>query len=139
MASHMAYLPFVSSPVARKRYTSPTTAKVRPWGGVLIVGFVVINSFLRSSTHFFGNVVRSGFVAGAGAIAFAVVIAAEERSASPHTSRDGADFAGLGALRVFLGADQVIVRVVPVGTPFPGVAGHVIETESIGRKGGDGR
>ena len=30
MASHKAYLPFVSSPVARKRYTSPTTAMVRP-------------------------------------------------------------------------------------------------------------
>ena len=38
-ASHKAYLPFVSSPVARKRYTSPTTAMVRPWGGVLMVGW----------------------------------------------------------------------------------------------------
>ena len=33
MASHKAYLPFVSSPVARKRYTSPTTAMVRPSPG----------------------------------------------------------------------------------------------------------
>ena len=30
MASHKAHLPFVSSPVARNRYTSPTTAMVRP-------------------------------------------------------------------------------------------------------------
>src|SRR5258708_25806173 len=39
MASHTAYLPFVSSPVARKRYTSPTTATVRPWAGLRITGF----------------------------------------------------------------------------------------------------
>ena len=38
MASHRAYLPFVSSPVARKRYTSPTTAMVRPWAGLRTTG-----------------------------------------------------------------------------------------------------
>ena len=38
MASHMAYLPSVSSPVARKRYTSPTTAMVRPSVGFRRVG-----------------------------------------------------------------------------------------------------
>ena len=38
MASHRAYLPLVSSPVARKRYTSPTTAMVRPSPGFLKVG-----------------------------------------------------------------------------------------------------
>ena len=36
----MAYLPLVSSPVARKRYTSPTTAMVRPWVVGLMVGFI---------------------------------------------------------------------------------------------------
>src|SRR6516164_3355007 len=40
MASHSAYLPFVSSPVARKRYRSPTTAIVRPSLGIRTVGFV---------------------------------------------------------------------------------------------------
>src|SRR3954466_794037 len=49
-ASHMAYFPFVSSPVARKRYTSPTTAMVRPWAGVLKVGWygtVIVPSLSR--------------------------------------------------------------------------------------------
>src|ERR1043166_5878218 len=40
MASHKAYLPFVSSPVARKRYTSPTTAIVRPSPNLRIVAFI---------------------------------------------------------------------------------------------------
>src|SRR5262249_57620152 len=35
-----AYLPLVSSPVARKRYTSPTRATVRPSAGLRMVGFV---------------------------------------------------------------------------------------------------
>ena len=39
MASHRAYLPLVSSPVAKKRYTSPTTATVRPSLGDLNVGW----------------------------------------------------------------------------------------------------
>lgn len=38
-ASNKAYLPLVSSPVARNRYTSPTTAMVRPWGGALMTGW----------------------------------------------------------------------------------------------------
>src|SRR4051812_24964370 len=45
-ASHKAYLPLVSSPVTRKRYTSPTTAMVRPFGGLLMTGLRFI---LRSS------------------------------------------------------------------------------------------
>ena len=56
MASHMAYFPFVSSPVARKRYTSPTTATVRPSAGVRRVrGWGIIESpyfslcFLKNS------------------------------------------------------------------------------------------
>lgn len=40
MASHKAYLPFVSSPVARKRYTSLSTATVRPWAGLWMIGFI---------------------------------------------------------------------------------------------------
>ena len=52
MASHRAYLPFVSSPVARKRYTSPTTAMVRPWAGVRMVGFIRSVSFkIAGSVH----------------------------------------------------------------------------------------
>ena len=53
MASHKAYLPFVSSPVARKRYTSPTTAMVRPWGGVLMTGWrlMLFPHFLYRYTH----------------------------------------------------------------------------------------
>src|SRR5262249_59828383 len=35
-----AYLPLVSSPVARKRYTSPTRATVRPSAGLRMVGFI---------------------------------------------------------------------------------------------------
>src|SRR5262249_35868293 len=35
-----AYLPLVSSPVARKRYTSPTRATVRPCWGIRIIGFI---------------------------------------------------------------------------------------------------
>ena len=42
MASHMAYLPFVSSPVATKRITSPTTAMVWPWVGVRRTGCLLI-------------------------------------------------------------------------------------------------
>src|SRR5262249_35145486 len=45
MASHNAYLPLVSSPVARKRYTSPTTATVRPCWGTRMVGFIRVVSF----------------------------------------------------------------------------------------------
>lgn len=46
----MAYLPFVSSPVAKKRYTSPTMPMVRPCGGVLIVGLLLmLCSFSMSS------------------------------------------------------------------------------------------
>src|SRR2546426_1169121 len=37
----MAYLPLVSSPTARKRYTSPTTAMVRPSVGFVSVGLCV--------------------------------------------------------------------------------------------------
>src|SRR5438445_6400267 len=48
MASHKAYLPFVSSPVARKRYTSPTTATVRPWAAMRTVGFWLMNLILAS-------------------------------------------------------------------------------------------
>src|SRR5438270_230237 len=42
MASHIAYLPLVSSPVARKRYTSPTTAMVRPSVGCRSVGWWIM-------------------------------------------------------------------------------------------------
>src|SRR5436190_6942848 len=42
MASHKAYFPFVSSPVARKRYTSPTTALVRPSAGFRKIGGVIM-------------------------------------------------------------------------------------------------
>jgi endogenous inhibitor of DNA gyrase (YacG/DUF329 family) len=45
MASHVAYVPWVSSPVARKRYTSPTTAIVRPSVGFLIIGDSVMLYF----------------------------------------------------------------------------------------------
>src|SRR6516164_9550783 len=41
-----AYLPLVSSPVARKRYTSPTRATVRPCWGVQIIGFIGLVSSL---------------------------------------------------------------------------------------------
>src|SRR5262249_47922878 len=41
-----AYLPLVSSPVARKRYTSPTRATVRPCWGVRIIGFIGLVSSL---------------------------------------------------------------------------------------------
>src|SRR6516225_6563139 len=41
IASHRAYLPFVSSPVARKRYTSPTTAMVRPSPSFFITACVM--------------------------------------------------------------------------------------------------
>src|SRR5262249_6256047 len=40
MASSRAYLPFVSSPVARERSTSPTTASVAPWPGARMIGVV---------------------------------------------------------------------------------------------------
>src|SRR5262249_38502464 len=40
MASNWAYLPLVSSPVATKRYTSPTRVMVRPSPGLRIVGFI---------------------------------------------------------------------------------------------------
>src|SRR5262245_12521066 len=41
-----AYLQLVSSPVARKRYTSPTRATVRPCWGVRIIGFIRLVSSL---------------------------------------------------------------------------------------------
>src|SRR5262249_19564129 len=41
-----AYLPLVSSPVARKRYTSPTRATVRPCWGLRIIGFIGLVSSL---------------------------------------------------------------------------------------------
>src|SRR5688500_1447230 len=54
MASHRAYLPSVSSPVARKRYTSPTTATVRPSAGLrmtnreaLLIGFYSTRAWSR--------------------------------------------------------------------------------------------
>ncbi len=54
MASHIAYLPFVSSPVARKRYTSPTTAMVRPSAGFISTGtageFCKWDSICRSAS-----------------------------------------------------------------------------------------
>ena len=46
MASHKAYWPFVSSLVARKRYTSPATATVRPWAGFLMVAGVTLGGLL---------------------------------------------------------------------------------------------
>jgi hypothetical protein len=48
---HKAYLPFVSSPVARKRYTSPTTAMVRPSLGFLIMGGVMVASLLLCGSN----------------------------------------------------------------------------------------
>jgi hypothetical protein len=48
MTSHKAYLPFVSSPVARKRDTSPTTATVRPSPGFLMVAGVTFVSLTSS-------------------------------------------------------------------------------------------
>src|SRR6516164_6697047 len=41
-----AYLPLVSSPVARKRYTSPTRATVRPCWGIRKIGFIRLVSSL---------------------------------------------------------------------------------------------
>src|SRR5262249_36360167 len=41
-----AYLPLVSSPVARKRYTSPTRPTVRPCWGLRIIGFIRLVSSL---------------------------------------------------------------------------------------------
>src|SRR5262249_12854062 len=41
-----AYLPLVSSPVARKRYTSPTRATVQPCWGARIIGFIGLVSSL---------------------------------------------------------------------------------------------
>src|SRR5262249_8173884 len=41
-----ANLPMVSSPVARKRYTSPTRETVRPCWGVRIIGFIGLVSSL---------------------------------------------------------------------------------------------
>src|SRR5207253_8430751 len=52
-ASNKAYLPLVSSPVARKRYTSPTTAMVRPLGGVLMTG---LRLTFRSSVAVFCSI-----------------------------------------------------------------------------------
>ena len=52
MASHMAYLPLVSSLDARKRYTSPTTAMVRPSAGVLKVGWCVMIFDPGRTEHF---------------------------------------------------------------------------------------
>src|SRR5262249_7867964 len=45
-----AYLPLVSSAVAKKRYTSPTRATVQPCWGVRIIGFIRLVSSL-----FFGQ------------------------------------------------------------------------------------
>src|SRR5215469_13910965 len=41
-----AYLQLVSSPVARKRYTSPTRETVRPCWGIRIIGFIRLVSSL---------------------------------------------------------------------------------------------
>ena len=57
MASHMAYLPLVSSPVARKRYTSPTTAMVRPSVGLRITGVegLLISSYSTNEGRLFSS------------------------------------------------------------------------------------
>ena len=56
MASNMAYLPSVSSPVARKRYTSPTMPMRGPSQGFRMVAgcFMVIRwiSFAGGSSSF---------------------------------------------------------------------------------------
>ena len=57
MASHKAYLPLVSSPVARKRYTSPTTAMVRPWAGVAQGGLVRSRPSFRPFHRWYGSLV----------------------------------------------------------------------------------
>ena len=63
MASHKAYLPFVSLPVAKKRYTSPTTAMVRPSVVFRIVGRSS-HSVLPLVQCFSPIRIRSSFIAG---------------------------------------------------------------------------
>src|SRR5262249_33756832 len=52
IASHKAYLPFVSSPVARNRYTSPTTATVRPSPGFRITACPMVVSFIYTGAFY---------------------------------------------------------------------------------------
>lgn len=77
---------------------------------------------------------------GAGSIAGTVNVAAKIRAAAHHFLLD-ARFHGVFAVGwtgwVEGGTLSVIIGTIPIRTPFPDVAGHIVESVAIGRKGAD--
>src|SRR5205809_2365611 len=53
------------------------------------------------------------------------------------TAEAGRHYPFRGAFRIFPGAVQVVVRVVPVAAPFPGVAVHVVQAPGVRWVGAD--
>src|SRR5439155_22525105 len=78
----------------------------------------------------------------AGAVADAVLVAAEEGAAAGDAFwRAGlvGVIAALRALRIASGADRVVIRPVPVRDPFPNVARHVEEAVAVRQERGNRR
>lgn len=58
--------------------------------------------------------------------------------AAPGRFARGVHWALLGAPRVAIGRDRIVVRVVPVAAPFVDVVAHVVKAEGVGRVTRDG-
>src|SRR5438046_3136892 len=79
-------------------------------------------------------------MAGADDVPHAIVLVTQERPAAVNARRSalhGRD-AGVGAFRIAFRAAVVVIRLIPIGTPFPGVAGHVIKAVAVRWEGRDG-
>src|SRR6185503_12363737 len=56
----------------------------------------------------------------------------------PRAAAHGAFLAGSGAVGIFVWAVGVVGVGIPIGAPFPDVAGHVVEAVAVGGEAGDG-
>jgi hypothetical protein len=76
-------------------------------------------------------------------VAATVLVAAQKRPAALDLLRPNLRLQRIEAVlparpdRVGGGTVQVITRMVPVGAPFPDIAGHIVQSESIGGEGAD--
>src|SRR5262249_30363281 len=84
-----------------------------------------------------GAAVRGSLAAAPGKVAHAIQVAAQERSAALNPFLDPRlhrIVTVVWAFRVALESRPVGVGPVPVGAPFPDVAGHVVQPVTVGRK-----
>src|SRR4029077_10285237 len=82
-----------------------------------------------------GGALLLAFAAGRDQVANAIVFRAKERAPALH-ALGGVRLVGIQAnkrpARVANGAHGVIVCLIAVAAPFPGVAGHVVEAVAVG-------